>query len=98
MPVLAVDSTRRAGFANRPDMLRLTACSLLLVSSLHAAGCAHSVLIDSDPSGAVIKMNGEKIGEAPVTYNETTGWEKIYDIEASKPGFRPTRRQVKQSE
>jgi hypothetical protein len=35
---------------------------------------------------------------SPVTYTEQTGWEKIYDIEASKPGFKTTRKQIKQTE
>lgn len=75
----------------------LSAFTFLLVSSLNV-GCAHSVIIDSDPTGAEIKVNGEKVGTAPVTYNETTGWEKVYDVEASKPGFKTTRKQVKQTE
>jgi hypothetical protein len=69
--------------------------SAFLVS---ATGCSHSVVIDSDPTGAEIKVNGEKVGQAPVTYNETTGWEKMYDIEANKPGFKATRKQVRQTE
>jgi hypothetical protein len=43
-------------------------------------------------------VNGEKVGTAPVQYQETTGWEKVYDIEAAKPGFKTTRKQVKQTE
>lgn len=62
------------------------------------AACSHSVIVDSDPTGAEIKINGEKVGIAPVTYSETTGWEKVYDIEASKAGFKTTRKQLKQTE
>ena len=69
-----------------------------LVITSFGLACSHSVIIDSDPTGAEIKVNGEKIGVAPVTYNETTGWEKVYDLEASKAGFKPTRKQVKQQE
>lgn len=68
------------------------------VTFVVSTGCAHSVVIDSDPSGAEIKVNGEKLGVGPVTYNETTGWEKIYDIEASKPGYKAVRKQIKQTE
>jgi hypothetical protein len=70
----------------------------LLTGGLSAGGCSHAVIIDSDPPGAEIKVNGEKIGTAPVTYNETTGWEKVYDVEATKAGYKPTRRQLKQTE
>lgn len=75
----------------------LSALSLSAVLSFSTA-CSHAVIIDSDPSGAEIKVNGEKIGVAPVTYTETTGWEKVYDIEANKPGYKATRKQVKQQE
>jgi hypothetical protein len=75
---------------------RLTAAVVATVFVTTA--CNHSVIIDSEPTGAEIKVNGEKIGTAPVTYNEQTGWEKIYDIEASKSGYRPTKKQVKQDQ
>jgi PEGA domain len=79
--------------------MRQFVASLTMVALfVSTTGCAHSVIIDSDPTGADIKVNGEKIGTAPVTYNETTGWEKIYDVEASKAGYRPTKKQVKQTE
>ena len=78
-------------------MRRLLALTTAAVFSL-ATACSHSVIIDSEPSGAEIKVNGEKVGSAPVTYSETTGWERVYDIEATKPGFKATRKQLKQTE
>lgn len=78
-------------------MRRLLALSTIVLLPL-AAACGHSVVIDSDPTGAEIKINGEKVGTAPVTYSETTGWEKVYDIEADKPGYKTTRKQIKQTE
>jgi hypothetical protein len=75
----------------------LAALSAFLVLSASSA-CTHTVIIDSDPTGAEIKVNGEKVGVAPTTYNETTGWEKVYDIEVSKPGYKTTRKQIKQTE
>jgi hypothetical protein len=78
-------------------MRRLLAAALVAVLVVTTA-CNHSVVIDSDPTGAEIKVNGEKIGTAPVTYNEQTGWEKIYDVEASKGGFKPVKKQVKQDQ
>jgi hypothetical protein len=73
---------------------------VLAFTSLAAftTACSHAVIIDSEPTGAEIKVNGEKVGTAPVTYNETTGWEKVYDIEASKSGYKVTRKEAKQTE
>ena len=76
-------------------MRRFTALSVFLLLS---AACSHAVIIDSDPTGAEIKVNGEKLGKSPVTYNETTGWEKVYDVEAAAPGYKPMRKEIKQQE
>jgi hypothetical protein len=70
----------------------------LAATTLTLTACSHAVIIDSDPSGAEIKVNGEKLGKAPVTYNETTGWEKVYDVEAALPGYKPMRKEIKQQE
>jgi hypothetical protein len=75
----------------------LFAVSFFAVSTAQM-GCSHAVVIDTDPTGAEVRVNGEKLGTSPVTYTETTGWEKIYEIEASKPGYKTTRKQVKQTE
>ena len=69
-----------------------------LMPFLLATACSHSVIIDTEPTGGEVKVNGEKIGKAPVTYNETTGWEKVYDVEASMPGYKATRKEIKQTE
>jgi hypothetical protein len=39
------------------------------ISFLFLTACNHTVMIDSDPSGAEIKVNGEKVGTAPVQYH-----------------------------
>ncbi|MCC7071336.1 MAG: PEGA domain-containing protein [Deltaproteobacteria bacterium] len=74
------------------------ALALFTTVVLLSTACGHTVIVDSDPSGADIKINGETVGVGPVSYNETTGWEKVYDIEASKAGYKSTRKQLKQSE
>ena len=85
------------GFVSATSRSRsLVAAALAL--AVTASACSHTVIIDSDPTGAEVKVNGEKLGKAPVTYTESTGWEKVFDIEATKPGFKPTRKQVKQTE
>lgn len=78
--------------------MRCVSAGLLASTLLLAVACTHTVVIDSDPTGAEIKVNGEKVGTAPVSYNESTGWEKMYDVEATKPGFKSTRKQLRQTE
>jgi PEGA domain len=80
----------------------IRARSLCVVSTLAvalvAAGCSHTVVIDSDPQGAQVKVNGEVLGSTPVTYTEQTGWEKVYDLEVSKPGYKTVKTKMRQSE
>jgi hypothetical protein len=83
----------RADFMKKPLAVIVSAAIFAMMT-----GCSHSVVIDSDPTGAQIKVNGQKVGTAPVTYTETTGWEKIYEITAEKPGYKNERMQVKQTE
>ena len=77
---------------------RILSLATVVTFVASSAACTHAVIIDSNPTGAEIKVNGEKVGTAPVTYNETTGWEKVYDIEATKPGYKVTRKEAKQTE
>lgn len=79
-------------------MRRAASRLLALPCLLASVACSHVVTIDSDPPGAEIKVNSERLGTAPVNYTETTGWDKVYDIEAEKPGYKKTRRPVRQSE
>ena len=63
-----------------------------------ATGCSHIVTIDSDPPGAEISVNGQKIGNAPVQYTEKTGWDKAYQLEARKSGYKTAKTTIQQSD
>lgn len=79
--------------------LKSMVANVVAASFLAASvGCSHAVTIDSEPSGAEITVNGAKIGTGPVTYDETTGWDKAYTIELKKNGFPDKSVEVKQSE
>jgi|GEM_PF-2266844 len=71
---------------------------LLLVVALCLSGCAHQVVLDSEPSGAMMYVDDVQMGEGPVTYDETTGWETLVEVRAEKPGYTPQTVLVKQSE
>lgn len=66
--------------------------------AIAATGCSHVVTIDSDPPGADIYVNGQKVGNAPVSYTEKTGWDKTYQIEARKPGYGKSELTVQQGD
>lgn len=79
-------------------MRRLVSTCLAVTLATAVSGCSHAVVMDTEPSGGEIRVNGNKLGTGPVTYTETTGWEKVYQIEASKPGFGKTKTTLKQTE
>ncbi len=69
-----------------------------LAALLAGPACIHYVRLDTTPSGASIAVNGVHVGETPVDFRETTGWEKRYDVEITKPGYEPVKDVFRQSE
>jgi hypothetical protein len=86
---------RGALLAALPGALPAALSSALLAAAM---GCAHTVTIDSDPAGAEVLVDGVRIGETPLTWVESTGWERVYELEVRKPGHRTVRRRVRQTE
>lgn len=67
---------------------------ILSLASLFLSGCAvftkgttQAVVIRSVPEGAVVKINGTAIGNAPVKV--TLSRQDVYRVEVEKPGFAP---------
>jgi len=59
---------------------------LIAISLLFLAGCAQrTVDITSDPSGALVYLNGEEVGRTPMRYDFT--WYSDYDVILRKDGF-----------
>jgi len=59
---------------------------LMLLSVFFLAGCAQrTVDITSDPSGALVYLNGEEIGRTPLRYDFT--WYSDYDVILRKDGY-----------
>lgn len=79
-------------------MRRLLPVFIVVQFLFVVSGCSHTVSIDTEPSGGDIRVNGERLGKGPVTYTETTGWEKVYEVEATKPGYTKVRRTMKQTD
>ena len=66
------------------NLLLLTAVIAILTFS--TAGCVERHLtINTEPSGAVVTLNDEEIGESPVTVEFQ--WYGDYDVRISKQGY-----------
>ncbi|MBI5497692.1 MAG: PEGA domain-containing protein [Deltaproteobacteria bacterium] len=62
-------------------------CLLPLVIAVCTGACAHQALIESDPPGAEVYVNGEKIGLTPVEIEDAPGWNRDYEITLRKDGY-----------
>ncbi|MBN1386850.1 MAG: PEGA domain-containing protein [Bacteroidales bacterium] len=51
--------------------LSIKVISLLLALSILFASCASTTIIQSEPSGAKLYLNGEHVGETPYTHIDT---------------------------
>ena len=69
-----------------------------LLAPLCIAGCAHDVLIESTPTGADVRVEGERIGKTPVVFREPFGLQRSWDVEVRHSGYRMARRQLVQRE
>ncbi|MCC5875861.1 MAG: PEGA domain-containing protein [Candidatus Sumerlaeia bacterium] len=63
--------------------------TLLAMVLFVASGCGvrSSVIVTSEPEGAVVTMNGVNIGETPLQRPFTWYW--YYDFRAEKDGYEP---------
>lgn len=66
----------------------LSALTVILLF-LTLSGCSHSVLITTDPTGANVTVNGQMIGQSPVTFVEKSGFNRNYSVSINKDGYRP---------
>jgi hypothetical protein len=49
--------------------------------------CAHTARVESDPPGAEVYVNGEKVGVTPVAIEDPAGWSKEYELSIRKEGY-----------
>ena len=70
------------------SLRRLSRCTLATMGVILACGCAHierSVTINTEPSGALVYLNGEEIGRSPVKHDFT--WYGKYEVQVRKEGY-----------
>lgn len=59
-------------------------------------GCGNKCLIDSDPTGADVVFDGEKVGQTPVKVGiGRNKFSDTYPLEVSKPGYETNKQEVK---
>lgn len=61
--------------------------SLILAGSLLFASCASSTMIQSNPSGAKVYLNGEAVGTTPYTYTDTKIVGSTTSVKLEKEGY-----------
>ncbi|MEA4916417.1 PEGA domain-containing protein [Proteiniphilum sp.] len=69
--------------------LLIRTASILLAISVLFAGCASTTLIQSEPTGAKVYMNGEYKGVTPLSYSDTKIVGSVTYVTLEKEGYEP---------
>jgi len=62
--------------------------AFLLAAAMLISSCASTTVIQSDPSGARVYMNGERMGTTPYTHTDTKVVGSTTTIKLTKEGYR----------
>lgn len=60
-----------------------------LSSAVWLCACAHTVIMDSDPPGAHVTVDGQHVGLTPVPFEDSPGWAHRYQVRLEKDGYQP---------
>ncbi len=63
--------------------------SLLLAGSILFTGCVSTTMIQSNPSGAKVYLNGEPVGKTPYTHQDTKIVGSMTTVKLEKEGYEP---------
>jgi uncharacterized protein YceK len=79
-------------------MKKIIRAMVLLGIAVVFSGCSGMTYITSNPDGATISLNGNYIGETPMNYDvkDIFGWFSVYAFTATKKGYRPETKAVKE--
>lgn len=64
-----------------------TTVSLMLASSILLSSCASTTIIQSNPSGAKVYLNGEPAGVTPYTHQDTKLVGTTTSLKLEKEGY-----------
>lgn len=61
--------------------------ALILAASILLASCSSRTLIQSNPSGAKVYLNGESVGTTPYTHEDTKIVGSVTNVKLEKEGY-----------
>lgn len=79
-------------------MHRKVVAALVLVSFSSACATSKHIVINTEPQGARIRIDGQPIGESPTRFEDRFGSSnRTYMLEASKDGYKKSTQIISQS-
>jgi hypothetical protein len=73
----------------KKQTLETKTISLLMAWSVFLASCASTTMIQSDPGGAKVYLNGEPVGTTPYTHQDTRIVGSTTTVRLEKEGYDP---------
>ena len=71
--------------------------SFVVIVAILITGCAHTALITTTPPGAKVTIDGNNLGVSPVSFNDTSGFPKVFFIKVNKRGYKEINVPIKQA-
>ena len=71
--------------------------SFIVIIALIIAGCTHTALITTTPSGAKVTIDSNDLGVSPVSFNDTSGFPKVFFVKINKRGYKEINVPIKQA-
>lgn len=75
--------------------IRAVSVAMLVVFGV---GCASTTIIRSEPSGADVYIDGERVGKTPYTYSDTKTWGSSTGVRVELAGRAPQELTISRSE
>ena len=76
---------------NRIPLLKrssvIVRASICIAAATILGSCAHKTTFKTWPEGALVRVNGQPIGQSPAVFASRSGVPKKYEVKIEKPGF-----------
>ena len=76
---------------------RVTWTLATLASVVTQVACAHTTDVSTNPPGATVYVDGERVGDAPVAVRQEAGLFRRRTVRVEKPGFVPMESELTQT-